>query len=54
MIITGILMIVAAIALIGFLKPKEDVRLIQLELWPKILAILIGIGGLIVLMIGFD
>lgn len=52
MIVIGVIMIIAAIALMNFLAPKEDIRLIQLELWPKILALLIGIAGLIVLIIG--
>jgi len=53
MIFVGIIMLIAGVALMRFLAPKENVRLIQLELWPKIVALLITIIGLVGLIIGF-
>ncbi len=45
-------MIIIGGMLLRFLEPKEDVRLIQLELWPKIIATLILLFGLIFLVVG--
>jgi hypothetical protein len=52
MIITGIIMFVVGVLLINFLQPQEDVRRIQLLLLPKIIALLITIGGILVFLIG--
>lgn len=53
MITTGILMFIIGVLLINFLQPNErDVRLIQLQIFPKIIALIITIGGIIVFLAG--
>ncbi len=52
MITTGIIMFIVGVLLINFLQPKEDLRLIQLRLLPKIMALLITIGGIVVFVVG--
>ena len=53
MIITGIIMFFVGVLLINFLQPNpHDVRLIQLKLLPKIIALLITFGGIIVFLVG--
>jgi hypothetical protein len=53
MIITGIIMFFVGVLLINFLQPNPpDVRLIQLKLLPKIIALLITFGGIIVFLVG--
>ena len=53
MTIVGIIMFFVGVLLINFLQPKPpDVRLIQLHILPKIIAILITFGGIIMFLVG--
>ncbi len=53
MIIAGIIMFFVGVLLINFLQPNPpDVRLIQLHVLPKIIALLITFGGIIVFLVG--
>ncbi len=46
-------MFFVGVLLINFLQPNPpDVRLIQLKLLPKIIALLITFGGIIVFLVG--
>jgi len=52
MILTGIIMFIIGLALMKFLEPKEDVRIIQLHAGPKIATLLLTFGGILVFVIG--
>jgi flagellar biosynthesis protein FliQ len=52
MIITGIITFIIGVALINFLQPKADVRYIQLQFMPKVVALGITLVGILVFVIG--
>jgi hypothetical protein len=52
LIIIGIIMFISGVALIRFLEPKADVRMIQLKTEPKIFALSLAFGGIAAFAIG--